>query len=121
MKIRCKIEREGGTPVRIDETDYHFTPNEKGDHVAEVSDPEHARKLLAVVEAYEPYGVEYVESGGAAPPVVVAPVEKEPELKGPDYNGLTRKQLEDAYEAKFGKRPPKNSKDDTILAKLTNG
>jgi hypothetical protein len=127
VELRCKIEREGGTVVRIDETDYHFLPNNKGDHVCFVADKAHASRFLAVPEAYELYSkLESVESGGAAPPVIVQTrvdndgQEVDPP-NGADYNGFTRKQLIAAFKEKFNKNPSPKAKDETILKALTGG
>lgn len=40
------------------------------------------------------------------------------ELEGGAQGEIPRAVLEDLYEAKFGKKPPKNAKDDTLKAKL---
>lgn len=126
MKIRCKIERDGGTQVRIDDTNYHFF-GVPGEHVAEVTNEDHARRFLNIPEAYEPFGVRYEEAGGAAPPIVLPvpvvadlPDRSEPP-SGPDYNGLTRKQLEQAYFDKFQKKPHPRAKDSTIVEALIGG
>lgn len=123
MELRCKIEREGGTVVKIGNTDYHFLPNANGDHVCFVSDKAHVSRFLAVPEGYEQYSnLEAVESGGASPPIIVErPPEVEAPAKGPDYNGLTRKQLEKAFEEKFKKKPHPRAKDSTLLEALTGG
>jgi hypothetical protein len=55
MLIRCKIEREGGSHIDIPPTMYHFAPNKKGDHVADVTDPDHIGRFLSITEAYELY------------------------------------------------------------------
>ncbi len=56
MKIECILKRQGGTVVDLGGKTYHFKPQDDGAHVAEVADDEHAEKLLAVSEAYQPYG-----------------------------------------------------------------
>lgn len=75
MKIQCTIEREGGTPVRIGNTDYHFTPGPDGKHVAEVEDQGHIARFLAISEAYCIHGY---EPRAEHKPVAV-PVESESE------------------------------------------
>lgn len=131
--IRCKLEREGGTQVTLGLTTYHFAPNDDGAHIAKVSDDEHAARFLEIPEAYEVYTAK-------PPPVRVLP-DKQPvatvdippkgalgETMPPGTASgeaagttkpLTRKQLEKAYKAKFGKVPNARSKDETILAALT--
>lgn len=45
--IESTIKRAKGTKVSIGSKNYHFTPNEHGQHVASV-DPIHAKILLAI-------------------------------------------------------------------------
>ena len=53
MLIVCKIKREGGTNVDFGKKKYHFKPKEaEGEHIAEVTDPDHIATLLAIKEAY---------------------------------------------------------------------
>lgn len=55
MLIVCKIKREGGTNVEFGKKKYHFKPKEAdGEHIAEVTDPDHIATLLAIKEAYVP-------------------------------------------------------------------
>jgi hypothetical protein len=55
MKILLKIKREGGSKIDIDKITYHFKPNEKGHHVAEVKDAAHIKRFLSIngYHAYE--------------------------------------------------------------------
>ena len=57
MKIQCTIEREGGTHITLGTTHYHFTPGPDGAHVAELDDPEHIARLLAIPEGYRIHGI----------------------------------------------------------------
>ncbi len=57
MKIECILKRDGGTKVDLDGTQYHFKPQEDGSHTAEVSDIDHARRLLSIKEAYRSCGI----------------------------------------------------------------
>ncbi len=59
MKIECILKRQGGTVVDLGGKTYHFKPQDDGAHVAEVADDEHVEKLLAVSEAYQPYGGDF--------------------------------------------------------------
>jgi hypothetical protein len=54
MKILLKLKREGGSNIDLGNKKYHFKPNEKGHHVAEVSDPAHIKRLLSI-PGYHPY------------------------------------------------------------------
>lgn len=63
MQILCKLKRANGSLVKLDDTTYHFKPNAKGDHVAEVDDDDHAETLLAITEGYEAYEQEPATSG----------------------------------------------------------
>lgn len=142
MLIRSKIQNEPkGRRVDIGGVDYHFAPNARGDNVCDVTDKAHIQRFLSIVDGYEIYDPDAQPSQPVAQPEApvqagdpfAAPVteltDDEPvpteeemnasERKGADYNGMTRRQLEAAYEKKFGKRPHPAAKDDTILAKLT--
>lgn len=52
MKVQCKLIREGGTKVDIDNIEYHFKPNAKSEHVAEVTNKEHLARFLSISEGY---------------------------------------------------------------------
>lgn len=63
MLIKCKLKRTNGSVVKLGDTSYHFKPNDKGDHVAEVADDDHAETLLAITEGYEAYEQEPATGG----------------------------------------------------------
>lgn len=66
MLLKIKQVREGGTELKFnDGTEYHFRPNENGDHVAEVTDAAHLAQLLAISEGFEEYGEAKTEDGEA--------------------------------------------------------
>lgn len=52
MKIQCILKRDGGTKVTIGNTEYHFAPDDNGDHFAEVTDKAHIERFLNIPEAY---------------------------------------------------------------------
>ena len=56
MLIKCKLKREGGSKIKIGGEEYHFAPDDNGDHVAEVTNEEHANRFLEISEAYEAVG-----------------------------------------------------------------
>ena len=56
MLIKCKLKREGGSKIKIGGEEYHFAPDDNGDHVAEVTNKEHANRFLEISEAYEAVG-----------------------------------------------------------------
>lgn len=56
MFIKCKLNREGGTKIELDGTEYHFAPNAASDHVAKVTNSKHIKRFLEISEAYEEYG-----------------------------------------------------------------
>lgn len=117
VKIRCKQEREGGTTVRLGETDYHFQPDATSAHVCDVTDREHLAKFLSIPEGYElAAGTVLVEDA-----VVTTTDITTTAPSGSDYNGLTRKQLEAAYITKFGRAPHPRSKDATLVQALIDG
>jgi hypothetical protein len=55
MNIECKIKREGGTHVDIDNTKYHFAPLADGAHVAAVASEAHQDRFLGITDAYRVY------------------------------------------------------------------
>lgn len=52
MLIKSLIKRDGGTVVDIAGINYHFAPDDSGEHVCDVSD-EHADIFLDIIEGYE--------------------------------------------------------------------
>ena len=56
MLIKCKLKREGGSRIKIGGEEYHFAPDDNGDHVAEVTNEAHANRFLEISEAYEAVG-----------------------------------------------------------------
>ena len=56
MLIKCKLKREGGSKIKIGGVEYHFAPDDNGDHVAEVTNEAHANRFLEISEAYEAVG-----------------------------------------------------------------
>lgn len=119
MLIQCLIKRIGGTRAEIDDKQYHFKPNELGDHVCEVADNKHVQRFLKVDDAYTIY-----EAGGKAKPKEVEPVELrgfnfEPSIVELD-NGekvSVRSLVQTAFE-KSGKKPNAWNKqtDDEVAA-----
>ncbi len=61
MKVECLRQRPGGSEVEFPGVTYHFKPDGRGRHVAEVDDPAHLRRLLQI-EAYQ-----IAENMGGAP------------------------------------------------------
>jgi hypothetical protein len=58
MLIQCLLKRPGGTHITMaDGTAYHFAPNERDDHVAEVPNQVHFARLLSITEAYRVYNL----------------------------------------------------------------
>jgi len=56
MFIKCKCNREGGSVIQLDETEYHFAPDSDGNQVAEVTNQKHINRFLEISEAYEELG-----------------------------------------------------------------
>jgi len=55
MLIRCTIERNGGTEVKMDGKTYLFAPKDSnGPHVCEVSEVAHVSRFMAIPESFEP-------------------------------------------------------------------
>jgi hypothetical protein len=55
MDIECKLKREGGSHVPIDNVTYHFVPLPDGAHVAAVASEAHQDRFLGIPEAYRVY------------------------------------------------------------------
>lgn len=55
MKIECKLRRQGGTHVELDNIKYHFAPLEDGAHVADVLKEAHQDRFLSISEGYRLY------------------------------------------------------------------
>lgn len=76
MLIVCKIKREGGTNVDFGKKKYHFKPKEaEGEHIAEVTDPDHIATLLAIKEAYVALDNINDDVDDDAPPPAEAPAQ----------------------------------------------
>lgn len=134
MKIECILKRKGGTTIGIGDSIYTFAPEQAdGPHVAEVANPEHAQRLLGIPEAYRIYGEAPLAAPAHAPapaPVAApeqpkpqpqpepatAEAEQEDEGKYQDRDGdgdvdsddmlmLTKGELAEMYEEKFGEKP----------------
>lgn len=50
--IECKLHRPGGSKVDIGGTEYHFKPDDVGQHVCLIEDVDHRDRLLSIPEAY---------------------------------------------------------------------
>ncbi len=50
--IESLLKRKNGTTVRFGNSTYHFKPDDKGRHVATVTDESHVKALLAIPEGY---------------------------------------------------------------------
>jgi hypothetical protein len=121
MKILCTIKRKLGTHPQMpdDGTVYAFLPNAQGDHVAEVSNPAHVARLLAI-PSFEVYGAE------AAPPAAdtgeaegeAALTDEELAKFSAELDTLTLEDMQAEYHYRFGRAAPKQIKFDTLLKKL---
>lgn len=59
MLIVSKIQRQGGSRVTVQGSEYMFEPRgPKGEHVAEVENPEHIKRFLSVPEGFASYDPE---------------------------------------------------------------
>ncbi len=121
--IRCKLKRAGGTHVHFGEGEdvrrYHFKPNDKDEHVAEVADEGDLARLLAVPEAYELHGnaktAKPVETADDAPAEGGAENKSEPS----PYDTYSRDELAAMLEARTGKKPHRKAGVDKLIAGLT--
>lgn len=74
MKIESIIKRDPPTEVVLGDTTYKFSPDDKGRHVAEVTDKHHIARLLSISE-----GFQLAEDGEKLPKSVQTELEKEVE------------------------------------------
>ena len=122
MLIVCTIKRKAGTHTKMpdDGTVYAFLPNELGDHVAEVTNPDHIQRLLAI-DVYLPYGhaaaTEAEQIVAADNDLTEAEQAVKPELAA-DLNQMTMDELQEEYHYRFGRAAPKQIKFATLVAKL---
>lgn len=118
--IESKLIREGGTRENIGGTDYHFAPNEAGDHVCEVKNEDHAERFLSIPEGYRLYRsaskVAPVEAPGIPASVyesVVMPTaDPEPQDEAPAVED--RAALVARYTELYGKAPRANASIDKL-------
>lgn len=136
MKVLCKIKRPGGSFVEVPGSEtitYHFAPNEHGDHVADVSNKEHVKRLLGI-DAYEVY-----EGPAAAAPVAppaapeLTPASGPPTEETPHSDGdreailraeceqMTVEDLQAEYHHIYGKAAHPQIKFGTLVEKVVAG
>lgn len=149
LRSKTPAEPKGRSIKMRDGTEYQFKPDETGDNVCEVSNEDHVAHLIGnIPEGYEPKDetlrakIAQAQAEKARAEQVAQdadPFKGEPKMvdvsneqvppdakpgevqrSGKDYNGLTRKELEVAYEEKFGKPPHPQMKDSTMLERLTD-
>lgn len=118
MKIRCKIIRKGGSHIDIDGVVYHFAPNERDDHVAEVSEARHIQRFLSITEGYEPYEAEVAQALEEQANQLTEVEARVPTAVLP-YQQWTQEELRAEYERIFGRLAPPLAKHETLVKKLT--
>lgn len=127
MKIKSLIQRPGGTKVPMPngkgepDTEYHFAANDRGDHVAEVTNKAHIQRFLSIAEGYEPYDEEAVieAQGESEEANALSELESRINLEGVEkYAKLTTEELRDEYQRRFGRLAPALTKHETLVRKL---
>jgi len=137
MQIECKLKRETGTIVTLDDDTYIFAPMDAEahwmhtPHVAEVSRVEHVEILLAIPEAYAPFSLD--SDVLAAMGMIVehedAPIDNpsdagtdEAETSVPQdadaFANASNAELRDEYAKAFGQAAKKNASRATLIAAL---
>ncbi|WP_104019125.1 hypothetical protein [Roseovarius nitratireducens] len=105
MLIVSKIQRTGGSRVTVGGSDYHFEPRgPKGEHVAEVENEAHIKRLLSVPEGFEPYD----------------PGEAKDIMPDPDPEPTPEERLESAIEPDGNDEGVDDGDDDTAEDSLEN-
>jgi hypothetical protein len=110
MLVRLRLIDPGGTPHQIGGARYHFGPRDglpAGVHVADVADPDHVRRFLAI-DGFEPYD-ELPDQIGPEP------------QEAPDFSAMTRDELSMAYRQRFGRAPRWNLSENTMRDRLRAG
>lgn len=139
MLIRCKLKRPGGTEVKMaDGRLIHFRPDENGDHVALVSDPDHIQRLLSITEGYQIHAmnapaVPVADLGGAKPAIVAFTSAEPVPAPGPEpftfepfmsdepakgFDEMTDDEIRGLFEAELKRKPHHNSKRETMIAQI---
>lgn len=127
MKILSKIKRPGGSKIPmpngkgVPDTEYFFEPNERGDHVAEVTNKAHVQRFLSIIEGFEPYDEEAVAEAQAVEAEANALSELESRINVgsvESYVKLTLEELRELYHARFGRLAPAVMKHETMVRKL---
>lgn len=141
LTLQCILIRKGGTHVEFpDGASYHFAPNAEGDHVCEVSDPDHMAWFLSVKEAYRIYRpkatapVADVQTPAATTnqtPAAVAPsATQEPpaaaglglpageKLSIEALRGSDIEKVREVFEAEIGRKPSHVAKAETLIAQI---
>ena len=112
MRIESILRRPGGTRVTLGGVEYHFVPDADGREFCDVSNPEHAKILLAIPEGYRaaeapkaaelPKMMELTTVEPLAPAEEVtteeAPATEAPATDDRDY-------WVEQYQARFGRKP----------------
>ena len=80
MKLSCPVIRQGGSKVELWGTEYFFEPQPDGEHVAEVTNPQHQDRLLEC--GYKIYRPGAKQQPAAVPPAPPAKTEAAAVLNG---------------------------------------
>lgn len=111
MRIESILRRPGGTRVTLGGVEYHFVPDADGREFCDVSNPEHAKILLAIPEGYRaaeaPKAAELpkIELTTVEPlaPAEEVTTEESPATEAPATDD--RDYWVEQYQARFGRKP----------------
>jgi len=120
MKIKSRIKREGGSLITIGDERYHFTPDELGRHIAEVTDPEHIERFLSIptfeaLDDPEPNADVTATNTGET----LVPQGEEPDEE--EEAELDLEQARQAYFEAFGKKPHHAMHAETMYERIEKG
>lgn len=129
MKIQCTLIRNGGTKVELDDAEYHFKDDGSGRHIADVTNREHIKRLLAIPEAYQLTDEEIGESEHVKGVKEDAPARDDNDAENDDHEEDDKDDEQSSYEAeraelvaahkeRFGVKPHGKLSNDAIRAKL---
>lgn len=142
MQIQCTIKRKNGSRCTLGNTEYHFVPNDAGDHVCEVKNEDHIARFLSI-PGYESYKTDKIPASvvkkmQAQKQAEIEAAENEadtgdddegtnesgdasPATSGEgdkDYSAMSEDELRVELKNRTGRSPNKNMKTENMIAKL---
>jgi len=111
MRIESILRRPGGTRVTLGGVEYHFVPDADGREFCDVSNPEHAKILLAIPEGYRAAEAPKVAELPKMDLTTVEPLAPAEEATTEEAQATEAPATDDRdywveqYQARFGRKP----------------